>query len=133
VDCVMYGHDHNYKVFWTDKDSDWGGSKYMVCGGSGGPVRTELKILGKNRGETIYVWPGLTYSYKRDGILPRGKEVSANINNHRMDDICKTQIYGVLTPNFVHFNIKGDNCVVRCIGFQDQPYHEFSFSKTKKN
>jgi len=34
----------------------------------------KLKILGKNRGETIYVWPGNTYSFERDGILPKGKD-----------------------------------------------------------
>jgi hypothetical protein len=132
VDCVMYGHDHNYQVFWTDKASDWGGTKYFVCGASGGPERSELKILGKNNGQTIYVWPGLTYSYQRDGILPRGKESSMDISMHRLDDICESQVYGVLTPNFVHFRINGDQCTVKCIGFQDQPYHEFSFTKTKK-
>jgi predicted phosphodiesterase len=131
VDCVMYGHDHNYQLFWTDRDSEWGGTKYFVCGASGGPVRTEYKILGPNNGETIYIWPGLTYSYERDGILPAGK-MGANQKMHRMDDICKSQIYGVLIPNFVHFHIENDQCTVRCIGFEDQLYHTYSFKKTKK-
>jgi len=127
----MYGHDHNYQLFWTDRDSDWGGSKYFVCGASGGPQRTEYKILGPNKGKTIHIWPGLTYSYERDGIIPGGSD-GAEQKMHRMDEMLKNQIYGVLVPNFVHFKIEGDSCKVRCIGPQDQLYHSYEFKKTKK-
>ena len=94
VDCIMYGHDHNYQLFWTDRDPDWGGSKYFVCDASGGPQRIEYKILGANKGKTIHIWPGLTYSYERDGIIPGGSD-GAEQKMHRIDEMLKNQINGV--------------------------------------
>lgn len=132
VDCVLYGHDHNYQSFWLDRDSSWGGTKYFVCGAAGGQEKMEVQIMGDNNGKTVHVWPGRTYSYQRDGLLPMAKGAGMNEKMHRMDDICKSQLFAVMEPNVVHFNINNNLCTVRCIGWQDQIFHEFSFKKTIK-
>ncbi len=62
VDCVLYGHDHNYQSFWLDRDSSWGGTKYFVCGAAGGQEKMEVQIMGDNNGKTVHCWPGRTYS-----------------------------------------------------------------------
>ncbi|MBD3351002.1 MAG: hypothetical protein GF364_05895 [Candidatus Lokiarchaeota archaeon] len=133
VDCVMYGHDHNYQAFWTDRESDWGGTKYFVCGAAGGQEKMEVKIMGPNKGKTIYVWPSRTYIYKRDGIPPIVEGASISQTSHRLDEVCKDQLYAILEPNFVDFKIKGNQCHVRAMGWQDQVFHQFNFTKNPKN
>ncbi len=83
--------------------------------------------------EKLYiVGPEERIVYQRDGLLPMAKGAGMNEKMHRMDDICKSQLFAVMEPNVVHFNINNNLCTVRCIGWQDQIFHEFSFKKTIK-
>jgi hypothetical protein len=133
VDMVFYGHDHHYEAYWTGRNTTWGGTKYFVAGAGGGQERVDYGIMGDRGGNTKYVWQKRTYSYEKDGILPAPKNATQHALNSRNDDIVReAQLFGVLEPNFVQVSITGSQCKLRCIGWQDQVFHEFSFVKTQK-
>ena len=138
VDFVFYGHDHHYEMFWPGyndgKVDEWGGTKYIVAGGGGGQQRVDHAIMGDRDGKTKYVWSGRTYSYKRDGIIPESDNIKGEAKGARNDEFVKSsQIFGIIEPNFVHLKIKGNKCNLRCIGWQNQVYHEMNFDKNKKS
>ncbi|MHA1821018.1 MAG: metallophosphoesterase [Promethearchaeota archaeon] len=133
VDAVFYGHDHHYEAFWTNKDSEWGGTKYFVSGAGGGQNRVDYSIMGDRDGKTKYVWLGRTYIYKRDGIIPPTPNITKHAMGFRNDEIVKnSQLYGVLEPHFVDVKIRGNECQLRAIGYQNQVFHELKFKKTLK-
>jgi len=38
VDLVISGHDHNFDSYWLNRESEWGGTLYIVCGTGGSRI-----------------------------------------------------------------------------------------------
>lgn len=125
VDAVFYGHDHHFEVFWTGRDTEWGGTHYMLVGNGGAGV--DLKIRNKNLEPhgPHYLWKGRTYIYDRDGIL------GGNPNGTRNDDLVKkAHVYGVMENGFTHFTIDKDVCEIRMWGWENQLYFKNKIRRT---
>ncbi|MHA1340972.1 MAG: metallophosphoesterase [Promethearchaeota archaeon] len=132
VDAVFYGHDHHFEVFWTNKNSNWGGTKYFVVGAGGDQNHVDYSIMGDRDGNTKYIWPGRIYSYKKHGIIPPSSNITKRAMGFRNDEIVKSsQLFGILEPHFAHIKIKGNKCNIRAIGYQKQVFFELNFEKNK--
>ena len=90
------------------KDEAWGGTKYFVAGGGGGPERVDYSIMGYRDGKTKYVWPKRIMSYEKDGIIPPSENIKKGSAGFRNDEMVKNQLMAVLEPNFVHLKINGN-------------------------
>jgi len=130
VDAVFYGHDHHFEAFWTNKKSNWGGTKYFVVGAGGDQNHVDYSIMGDRDGATKYIWPGRIYSYKQHGIISPSNNISEYAKGFRNDEIVKNaQLFGILEPHFVYVRIKGNNCFLKTIGYQKQVFFELNFKK----
>ncbi len=54
VDLVLAGHDHHYDSFWVDRESNWGGTIYIVNGGGGSRIDDYIMRRKKIRWKTWY-------------------------------------------------------------------------------
>jgi predicted phosphodiesterase len=122
VDAVFFGHDHFFEVYWTGRDTDWGGTHYCLvgCGGK------ELGIFNRDATRNPpYHWQGRTYIPDRDGILP------GRMEGMRNDELVKSSyVYGIIETGFTHFHIEGDEAEMKMWGLQNQINFKDRFKRT---
>jgi predicted phosphodiesterase len=124
VDGVFFGHDHLFEVYWTERDSDWGGTHYYLVGNGGGDLGLQA-LDAKSNPLPHYLWKGRTYIPERDGIL------DGNPSGIRNDELIKkSYVYGVIEHGFSHFRISGEACEVKMIGRQNQVYFHDKYQRT---
>ena len=125
VDGVFYGHDHHFEVYWTGRDSGWGGTHYCLVGNAGA-VDIENQNPEREPSGPNYLWKGRTYIVERDGILGGNKTGGA-----RNDEFVKeNHIYGIMEHGFAHFTIHGDRCEMRMWGTENQLYFMDEYKRT---
>ncbi len=126
VDGVFFGHDHHFEVFWTARESDWGGTHYCLVGNGGGGIDT-FNINPKGKGhQPNYLWKGRTYIYERDGILDGN--VDGGVRNDKL--IEKAHVYGIMEHGYTNMKIKGNSCKMRMIGWQNQEFFVDTIKRT---
>jgi 3',5'-cyclic AMP phosphodiesterase CpdA len=128
VDAVFYGHDHQFEAYWQSKETEWGGSHYLLIG-NGGTGGTNLEEMKDREPEANYIWNEKTYVFERDGIL------KGNPNGARNDEVLKNAFqYGLIEETgFLYVKINGDECELKMIGSKDGSifYHD-KFKRTGK-
>ncbi len=126
VDAVFYGHDHQFEVYWQNREEDWGGTHYIILG-NGGNGLSNLKEMKTREPQANYIWEGKTYVFERDGIL------DGNPNGARNDEAIKSAFqYGLIEKTgFLYVNIEGDTCELKMIGSEDGTlYYHDKFKRT---
>ena len=111
VDAVFYGHDHQFEVYWKNKDADWGGTHYIMVG-NGGAGLTNLEEMQSRKPPANYIWKEKTYLFPRDGIL------DGNENGARNDAVIEDALqYGLIEETgFLYVSISGNECELKMIG-----------------
>jgi predicted phosphodiesterase len=128
VDAVFYGHDHQFEVYWQSKDSEWGGTHYMLIG-NGGTGLTNREEMTARDTQANYIWKQKTYVFERDGIL------EGNPKGARNDAVIKNAFqYGLIEePGFLYVKITGDTCEMKMVGSNDGTvYYRDRFQRTGK-
>nr|MDO8084221.1 metallophosphoesterase family protein [Candidatus Sigynarchaeum springense] len=123
VDAVFYGHDHLFEVYWTGRDTQWGGTHYCLVG-NGAEANLDMRDP-YHVPPSPYLWKGRTYVPERDGIL------GGNAAGPRNDAVVRSSYeYGILEPGFAHVHVDGDACELRAWGLENQVYFKDSFGRT---
>ncbi len=125
VDCVFYGHDHAFEVYWGGREKPWGGTHYCLVGNGGENLGTDVRDASK-KPPPRFTWKGRTYIPERDGILDG--QLSNDPVSTRI--IKESFVYGILESGFTHCRIHGDECEMRMIGRDSQVYFEDKFKRT---
>ncbi len=125
VDAVFFGHDHQFEVFWSPKDAEWGGTHYCLVGNGGGDGSIKIRDE-KTTPPPNYLWKGRTYIFTRDGILDGNR--AGGVRND--DFIAASQVYGVIEQGFTHCHLDGDACTLRMVGMENQTYFDDIFRRT---
>jgi hypothetical protein len=95
VDLVISGHDHNFDSFHVDRDSDWGGTIYVVAGTGGSALDSYIMDRPDRR------W--LDWRHDRDsaaGLFQHDPYTEAG------------HVYGELSWGFTDVEIRGDTMTV---------------------
>ncbi len=129
VDCVFFGHDHHFELFWTGRDTEWGGTQYFLVGNGGNGIDTFNQNPFRGTNGPNYLWKGRTYIYERDGIL--GGNVEGGVRND--ENVKKYQVYGIMEQGFTKLKIKEDTCRLEMIGTENVPYFVCEFNRTGKD
>lgn len=125
VDCVFYGHDHSFEVYWTGRDEPWGGTHYVLTGNAGRDIDTDRRDPARNP-PPMFTWPGRTLIPSRDGV-PDGALRGDPASTRAITDYL---IYGVLESGFTSCTVDGDALELRAIGRDNQTYFEDRFERT---
>ena len=125
VDAVFFGHDHHFEYYWASRDTDWGGTQYVLVGNGGGSLDTFIMDPKREPHPPNYLWKGRTYIFERDGIL------DGYAGGVRNDEIIKeAHVYGIIEHGFVSLHIEGDVCDFKVWGWENQLLFHDQFKRT---
>nr|MDO8116451.1 hypothetical protein [Candidatus Sigynarchaeota archaeon] len=125
VDCIFYGHDHAFEVYWASREKPWGGTHYCLVGNGGENLGTDMRDATKKPAPR-FTWKGRTYIPQRDGILD-GQLSNDPVSTRIIKD---SFVYGILESGFTHCTIKGDECEMCMVGRDNQVYFKDIFNRT---
>jgi hypothetical protein len=95
VDLVISGHDHNFDLFHVDRDSDWGGTIYVVAGTGGSDLDSYIMDRPEQR------WRGWRHDRaSAAGLFQHDPYTDAG------------HIYGELSWGFTDVEMRGDTMTV---------------------